>query len=128
MSAYASTGALLGPALGGALIAAIGLSGTYLLDVASFGVALVMLASMRPIPPVPGEHHERGLWGSIADGIRFLRGRKVLQTTYTVDLIAMIFGMPRALFPAFAVRLGGGPGILGLLYAAPYAGSTLITV
>jgi hypothetical protein len=128
MSAYASTGALLGPALGGALIAVIGLPGTYALDVASFGVALVMLASMRPIPPVPGEHHERGLWRSIGDGIRFLRGRKVLQTTYTVDLIAMIFGMPRALFPAFAVRLGGGPGILGLLYAAPYAGSTLITL
>jgi MFS family permease len=60
----------------------------------------------------------------MAEGFRHLRGEKLLSATYWIDLNAMIFGMPRAVFPALAVHLyGGGAGVVGLLYAAPGAGA-----
>ena len=65
---------------------------------------------------------------SIAEGFRYARSRPELIGTYGVDIVAMFFGMPNALFPALAVKLGGGPGVLGLLYAAPAVGSLLATV
>jgi hypothetical protein len=123
---YYSSVALGGPALGGLLIATIGLPATYLFDAGTFLVALGTLAAMDPIPSAP--EAARAGWESVREGLRFLKGRPVLQSTFTVDLIAMVFGMPMALFPAFAVRLGGGPRTLGLLYAAPYAGSLLISL
>ncbi|HXY73142.1 MAG TPA: MFS transporter [Actinomycetota bacterium] len=125
-SAYYSFVALGGPAVAGVLIAVIGLPATYAVDVVSFLVALGTLSLMRPIPRVE-EGAEVSL-ASIREGLRFLKGRRVLQSTFTVDLNAMIFGMPTALFPAFADHLGVGPSVLGLFYAAPYAGSLGISV
>jgi MFS family permease len=125
-SAYGSFGFLLGPILGGVLIGTIGLAGSYLFDVATFVIALVALAAMAPVPP----HHEAPPFSlrAIREGLRFLKGRRVLQTAFTMDLNAMIFGMPEALFPAIAVRLGGGPQVLGLLIAAPHFGSFLVNL
>ena len=113
---------LAGPALGGILIAVVGLAGAYTIDVVSFLAAFVALAAMRPSPPTA---ERAGIdIGSIKEGLRFLRGRRVLQATFWIDINAMVFGMPMALFPAFAVDvLGEGPGVLGLMYAAPAAGS-----
>lgn len=125
-TAYGSFGFLLGPILGGALIAALGLTWTYLIDVATFGVALGTLAAMAAAPPAEGA--DRFGLNSIREGLRFVRRRPVLQSTFTVDLNAMIFGMPEALFPAVAERLGGGPQVLGLLFAAPHAGSFLVNL
>jgi MFS family permease len=125
-SSYYGFVALAGPAVGGVLIATIGLANTYLIDVASFLAALVTLAMMRPVPKVR-EAAEVG-WESIKEGLRFLKGKRVLQSTFTVDLNAMIFGFPQSLFPAFVAGLGLGPGYLGLFYAAPYAGSTIVTL
>ena len=125
-SVYYSFGSLAGPALGGVLIAIIGLANTYLFDVGTFVVALIALTLMEPVPPAE-DAAPLGL-ESIREGLRFLKGRKVLQSTFTVDLNAMIFGMPSALFPAVAFRLGGGPRTLGFLYAAPYAGSLIVSV
>jgi MFS family permease len=124
--AYGSFGSLVGPVLGGVLIGAFGLSTAYLVDLASFAWALATLAVMDPVPP----HAEAGRLGldSIREGLRFLKGRRVLQSTFTFDLNAMIFGMPAALFPAVAEGLGGGPGVVGLLFAAPYAGSFLVNL
>ncbi|MGA8370205.1 MAG: MFS transporter, partial [Acidimicrobiales bacterium] len=63
---------------------------------------------------------------SMADGFRHLKGQPLLASTYLIDLNAMIFGMPRAVFPALGTELyGGGAGIVGLLYAAPGAGALL---
>ncbi len=63
---------------------------------------------------------------SMAEGFRHLRGQRLLSATYWIDLNAMIFGMPRAVFPALGVGLfGGGAGVVGLLYAAPGAGALL---
>jgi MFS family permease len=126
-AAYGTTAHLLGPTLGGVLIAAIGLTNVYLIDIATFAAALYTAWLMRPSPPV---HDENAMgWTAIREGLRFLKGRKVLQSTFTVDLNAMIFGMPQALFPAFAFhQLHGGPRLLGLLYAAPFAGAFFVTM
>jgi MFS family permease len=125
-STYYSAVALAGPAAAGLLIAAIGLPATYLVDVVSFLLALVTLTLMRPIPVV-NEGSEVSMQ-SIVDGLRFLKGKPVLQSTFWVDLNAMIFGMPQSLFPAFAAHLGQGPEVLGLFYAAPSAGSLVVSL
>ncbi len=113
-----------GPALGGVLIAAIGLAPVYALDVASFGVALVAVVLLPRLVP-DGGGTPMGL-RSMAEGFRHLRSERLLSASYLIDLNAMIFGMPRAVFPALGTGLyGGGPGVVGLLYAAPGAGALL---
>ena len=113
-------GMIGGPALGGVLIAAFGLPVTYAIDVATFLVSLVLLTQMRASPP-PVDADAASL-RSILEGLRYARGRPELVGTYLVDINAMFFGMPRALFPALAVGYGG-PAVLGLLFAAPAVGS-----
>jgi MFS family permease len=115
---------LAGPAVAGVLIAAIGLAGAYMVDVVTYLAGFATIAAMRPSPPTA---ERAGIdLESIREGLRFLRGRRVLQATFWVDINAMVFGMPMALFPAFAKDvLGSGPRVLGLLYAAPAAGSLL---
>lgn len=127
-SAYYSTVALAGPALAGLLLAWIGLTGAYLFDAATFLLALATASMLGPTPKV--EESARAGLRSIIEGLRFLKGKPVLQSTFTVDLNAMIFGFPTALFPAVADRLGGAHAaeVLGVLYAAPYAGSTIVTL
>jgi MFS family permease len=119
-------GALAGPALAGGLIAAIGLPATYGFDVATYAVSLVFLLRMRAVPPPP--EADRPSLRGIVDGLRYAGRRPELLGTYFVDMAAMFFGIPEALFPAFAKELGGGPGALGLLYAAPAAGALLASV
>jgi MFS family permease len=123
---YYNADGLAGPALAGLLIASVDVSGVYLLDVATFVVAIACLAAMRPSPP--GEEAPVPGFAAIRDGVRFLRGKPVLQMTFAVDLNAMVFGMPIALFPAVADRLGVGATGLGLLYAAGAAGSLVTSV
>jgi len=113
-------GQILGPALGGVLVAAIGLSFTYMVDVATFVVGLACLWLMRSVPPPVNA--ERPSFRRVLEGLRYARSRQELLGTYFVDMIAMFFGMPMALFPAIAQGLGG-PKVLGLLYAAPAIGS-----
>ena len=124
-SLRSNLGMVAGPALGGALIATVGLPATYGFDLATFVVSLAALALMRAVPPPP--EAEPPSIRRIADGLRYARGRPELIGTYGVDMVAMFFGMPMALFPAFADEIGG-PGALGLLYAAPSVGSLLATV
>jgi MFS family permease len=120
-SVYSNFAHVAGPALGGVLIAAIGLRGVYALDVATFGASISAAYLLPAIPPT-GEIAERGLQ-AIREGLRYVRSRRVLLGIFLVDSNAMIFGMPSALFPAVAEHLGGGPRTLGILYAAPYAGA-----
>jgi hypothetical protein len=115
---------IVGPAIAGILIATVGLPWTYGLDAASFGGLLVTSLLLRPLPPQHGGQ-TAGL-RSILAGMSYLRGRQALQGIYLIDLNAMIFGMPRALFPALAAGLFHvGPQGLGLLYAAPGIGALL---
>jgi MFS family permease len=115
-----TVGMIAGPALAGVLVALFGLPITYLVDVATFVVGLVCLLLMRAVPP-PVDAARPSL-GRVLEGIRYARSRPELIGTYLVDIVAMLFGMPMALFPAIAQGLGG-PGVLGLLYAAPAVGS-----
>ena len=118
-------GSIAGPALAGVLIAAAGLPVAYALDILTFVGALATLWLMRSIPP-PAEATRPSLRG-VVEGIRFAWSRDELMGTYGVDIIAMFFGMPMALFPAIAEEFGGA-GVLGLLYAAPSAGALIATV
>ena len=119
---YGSTTNVAGPAFGGVLIALLGLKGAYLLDAGTFAASLW---SVWRLPALPAAHDaERPSWETIKEGFRFVRRKKVLLGMFLVDSNAMVFGMPRALFPALAIhRFGGGAGALGLMYAAPYAGA-----
>src|SRR3954454_20737069 len=76
--------------------------------------------------PAPADADRPSL-RSIATGLRFARGRPELMGTYLVDVNAMFFGMPQALFPAIAADYGGA-GVLGLLLAAPAAGSLVVAL
>jgi len=116
---------LAGPALAGVVIAAAGLTVTYAVDVASFAASLVVLTAMRTPPPPPDA--ERPSLRTIVEGLRYASSRQDLIGTYLVDMNAMFFGMPMALFPAIAKGYGG-PEVLGLLYAAPSAGSIAVTL
>ena len=114
-----------GPALGGLLIARGGARVAFGVDVVSFAISLVALAMIRRVPPP--EKAERPGLASILGGLRYAWSRQELIGTYVVDFVAMIFGMPTALFPAMSERLGGA-AILGYLYAAPSVGALVATL
>jgi MFS family permease len=118
--------AVAGPAAGGLIIAALGFTGTYLLDVASFGASL---ASIWMLPKLPPAHDAEAVGlRSILDGFRYVRRNRVILGIFLVDTNAMIFGMPMALFPALGEHFGGGSKTVGFLYAAPYAGALLASL
>ncbi len=115
-------GLVAGPALAGLLLAGAGVRFVYWLDVASFGVALVAVFLISP-QPVREPGHRPGL-RSVMEGLRYVRGKQPIEGAYLIDINAMVFGMPRALFPALAASVfGGGASTLGFLYAAPGAGA-----
>ena len=117
-------GQVAGPAVAGLLLAQVGIASVYWIDTATFAVSVLAVVSLPVLRP-PGGGTRFGL-RSIAEGLRYLKGRPVLQGTFVIDLNAMILGMPRALFPALALtRFHGGAATLGLLYSAPGAGALL---
>jgi MFS family permease len=120
-----NAGRIAGPALAGVLIATAGLGATYAVDAASFLVSLAALARMRAIPPSP-EAAPPSL-ARVREGWRYARSRQELIGSYAVDINAMLFGIPIALFPAVADEFGG-PELLGLLYAAGPVGATALTL
>jgi len=116
-------GLVVGPAVAGLLLAGAGVRFVYWADVASFGASLVMVFLISPQRPAGSADHRAGL-RSIVEGLGFVRGRQAIQGAYLLDINAMVFGLPRALFPALAATVfGGGARVLGLLYAAPGAGA-----
>lgn len=122
-----SVGAIAGPLVGGALIPVLGYSWLYLIDTITLLATLYAVWRLKPMP-VDGVVGAPGL-RSVIDGLIYLSGHKVLLVSFAVDLIAMIFGMPRALFPEIAHVSFGGPVTGGLefalLYAAMPAGAVL---
>jgi MFS family permease len=118
--------AVAGPAAGGLVIAGIGFTGTYILDVASFAASLVSIWLLPTLPPA--HDAEAASLRSILDGFRYIRSQPVILGIFLVDTNAMIFGMPMALFPALGEHFGGGSRTVGFLYAAPYAGAFLASI
>lgn len=115
-----SVGMIAGPALGGLLVGTVGGVGAFAVDAATYLVSLACFAAMRSVPPADGG--EAPTWRAVVEGFRYARSRQELIGTYLVDFVAMIFGMPFALFPALAATLGGASS-LGPLYAAPAVGA-----
>ena len=114
-------GGIAGPLVAGALIPVLGFSWLYLLDALSL---LFTLGAVVRLPPLPIEAiagaAAPGL-RSVIEGLTYLRTQPVLLMSFVVDLIAMIFGMPRALFPEIAHRDFGGPDQGGLVFALLFA-------
>jgi len=118
-----TTAGLVGPAVAGLLIARVDLAAVFWIDAATFGVYVLSLLMMSPQPPAAGR---RAGVRSLAEGLRYARGNRTVAGVLLIDMNAMVFGMPRALFPALGTGVfHGGPVAVGLLYAAP-AGGALI--
>jgi MFS family permease len=115
---------IVGASFAGLITAKLGAATGYACDAATFIISLVMLLLMRAVPAP--ETADRPSLRSIKDGLLYARGRQELLGTYLIDIIAIFFGMPMALFPAIAERLGAGS--VGLLYAMPAVGATLATL
>jgi MFS family permease len=119
-------GTVVGPALAGLLLAGAGVKLVYWLDVAGLGAAMLAVFLIGPQRPAPRESVQAPGLRSIGQGLSFLRGRQDIQGAYLLDISAMVFGLPRALFPALATTVfGGGARTLGFLYAAPGAGALI---
>ena len=118
-------GSIGGPALAGLLIAKRGAWAVYGLDVLSFGGSVACLFAMLPLPrqPVAAD----SALGSIAEGLRYASGRPELIGTYVVDIAAMIFAMPMALFPLMSERWSGATAA-GWLYAGMSIGGIAMTL
>lgn len=112
-------GGIAGPLVGGALIPVIGFSWLYLIDTITLFATLSAVVRL-PKLPVEGAVGVAGL-RSVLDGLVYLRGHPVLLMSFLVDLIAMIFGMPRALFPEIAHTDFGGPSEGGVAFALLFA-------
>jgi MFS family permease len=115
-------GMTAGPLLAGVIVATAGYGAAYALDAVSFTASLWAVASLPSMAP-EGGGRKAGL-ASVLEGLRFLATRKVLMLTFVVDIIAMVFGMPRALFPSLADKVfGGGEATAGAMYSALAAGA-----
>lgn len=119
-----SVGAILGPAAGGFLAATVGPKITYSIDFCTVLFSLISLLLVHSTPRTSDS--DRPSLRSIAEGVRYAKSRPELLGTYLIDINAMFFGMPMALFPAYAEQFGGGS--VGLLYAMPAVGSLVATL
>jgi MFS family permease len=116
---------VVGPALAGIIIGTLGLRAAYGLDAASFLVMLAMVGLMRP-QPAPQAGQPEPFLRSVRSGLSFAARHGELMGSFAIDLVAMTFGMPRALFPALALTVyNAGPEGVGLLYAAVSAGAVV---
>lgn len=118
---------IVGPAIGGLVIAHYGIKTTYFIDFMTFLISVGCLLAMTTIPKPELNETDESTFASIKVGIKYAFSKQELMGSYYVDFVAMIFGMPTALFPALAMTLGG-PSTVGLLYAAPALGAVIIAV
>ena len=116
-----SFGMVFGPLLAGALMPLAGLPVLYLVDAIVLVAATVIVSGLPRMAPLDGVKRRAGI-RDIVDGFRYVAAKNVLLASFLLDIIAMVAGMPRALFPEMAERTFGDPpggGLaLGLLYAS----------
>lgn len=121
---YQSTG-IIGPAIGGIVIGLIGVRWMYLADAVSCVALLVASLAIASQPPHAGAGH-LPVGKSIAEGLRFVVSNRALAGSFAIDVNAMLFGMPRALFAVLALNVyHAGAGGTGLLYTAIAVGGTI---
>ena len=120
-STVMQTGQVVGPLLAGVLIPVIGLPELYLIDALALCVTVWAVYRLPSLPPLAAAAARRAGVREIAEGFRYISAHKVLLLSFLADIIAMVFGMPRALFPQLASETYApyGEGFaLGLLFAA----------
>ena len=119
--AFQSAG-MAGPALGGVLVASVGIAVSYAIDAITFGFGVIAAFALHARPERTGT--VIGGWAAAREGLRFLRDAPVLLATMSLDFLASFFGPSTTLMPIFASTvLGGGPQTLGWLLTAPAAGA-----
>ncbi|BBY34362.1 MFS transporter [Mycolicibacter minnesotensis] len=122
-------GAIVGPLLAGLLLGWVDLSTLYLIDAVTCLVPIWATFRLSPMPPSESAGPSRFGIAAVLDGFRYLAGNTVVLMSFVVDLIAMVLGMPRALFPQIATTDFGGPveggTTIALLAAAMSAGAVL---
>jgi MFS family permease len=125
MSLRWQTGVITGPALAGILLATTGTGTAYLVDVATFAISILFILRVKSVKPL--EKNLAPTLSAMVEGIKYATSRKDLLGTYLVDLAAMFFAMPNALFPFWADQLNA-TWALGLFYAAGTVGSVIVTL
>lgn len=125
MSLRWQTGVIAGPALAGILLATAGTGTAYLVDVATFVISILFVLRVKSVKPF--EKNIAPTFSAMREGIKYATSRKDLMGTYLVDLAAMFFAMPTALFPFWADQLDAN-WALGLFYAAGTIGSVIVTL
>lgn len=115
-------GMAFGPLIAGVVIATAGLKTAFAIDLVSFAFAMYAVYRLGEMKP-EGGGTKAGI-GSVLEGFAYLRTQPIVLMTFLVDINAMVFGMPRALFPALAIEhFHGGPQTVGFLYSAPAVGA-----
>jgi MFS family permease len=117
---------IVGPGLAGLIVAKTGASGAFAIDGLSYVVSIMTLVMMRTEVRVK-QGEGSFSWQMLLEGWRYARRRQDLLGTYLIDMNAVFFGMPNALFPAMAEHTWGTAS-LGLLYAAPSLGAMLMAL
>jgi len=119
--------AIVGPAVGGVVLATMGIAAAYMIDVVTFAAAIVALLMISPIAPAAGAI--RPSLATIVEGLRYARSRREVLATFVVDINAMVFGSPRSLYPALALDVFRvGPAGVGLMASAAALGGLMAAV
>jgi len=118
--------AIAGPAIGGLLLAYIGIAGVYGLEVVSFAVVIATLLAMRARLGAAASADGPSGWHAAIEGFRFIRGNEMILGIMALDLLANFWGSATILLPALADQVFHvGPTGLGLLFAAPAVGALI---
>jgi MFS family permease len=121
------TAGIIGPAIGGIVVDRFGLTWAYGVDVLSYVASLTAAFLVQSQRPLPADVDDEDVgFAAVFNGLRYLRGRRVLQSTFTIDIVAMVFGMPRVLFPVLSDKqFHRGTEVVGWLFAAAAFGAFL---
>ena len=125
MSLRRQFGIIVGPTIGGILIASSGVSLAYAVDIGTFVISLALLIRVKNVPP--SHEAEKPSLAALREGVAYARSRQDLKGTYIIDLAAMFLAMPIALFP-FWVDQVNSPWALGLFYSAGTIGALVVTL
>ena len=116
---------ILGPSIAGIIVARYGASIAYAIDLVTFTASLTAVFLIRSVP-APAQIEDRPTLKSVVEGLHYAWRRKDILGTYLIDMNAMFFGMPAALFPAMVATFGAGT--VGFFYAAPSVGALVATL
>jgi MFS family permease len=123
------TSQVLGPALGGIVIASANVGWAYMINAISFAAVIVALLMMRDVPGRPERHGNDAVsWHAAVEGLRFVFRSPLIRSTMLLDFFATFFSSATALLPIFAqdILKVGATGY-GWLYAAPAVGATMMS-